>query len=416
MRPILTSSRALFTAFVLCSACGPRSNSQSDGGTSCGTVNTADTLNTTFDPCFTRTSPNKPGTVQVTVSGEVLGENGLPFQPASSGDPVFVDGWNLSFDKFLVVVGRLRLSPNATQSALQNQLSTSVATRAGPYVIDIHKLKNSGANGFTGSDGEEPASALFKWDAQDDGASFDTSVRYAFSYDVQPATRPATQVNLSADEFALYDQMVQHGWSKYIEGTATYVGTGTYPEAGAQAKFSALPTTVHFTFGWNDATSYLNCVNADLGDGEALENRGLQANTNGATTAQLTLHVDHLFWDKLLIEGTPLRFDPIAAWATPGTTLSINALATKPLATTFNDGTPLPDRAPYQHVAGGYTSDQTNPAQVTLDVGGVPAANIAGLGEFMAFSAQSQMHLNADGLCYVVGQHASDPWFDPSVQ
>ena len=41
--------------------------------------------------------------------------------------------------------------------------------------------------------------------------------------------------------------MAQKGWSKFIRGTATYVGTGTYANASdpnaaaAQALFAALP-------------------------------------------------------------------------------------------------------------------------------------------------------------------------------
>jgi len=52
---------------------------------------------------------------------------------------------------------------------------------------------------------------------------------------------------------------------------------------------------------------------------------------------------------------------------------------------------------------------------VSLDLNGVPAPNLPGIANFMAFSAQSQMHLNADGLCYVVGQEASDPYYVPGI-
>ncbi len=45
----------------------------------------------------------------------------------------------------------------------------------------------------------------------------------------------------------------------------------------------------------------------------------------------------------------------------------------------------------------------------------MPAQNVPGLANFMAFSAQSQMHLNADGLCYVKGQSASDPYYSPAI-
>jgi hypothetical protein len=126
---------------------------------------------------------------------------------------------------------------------------------------------------------------------------------------------------------------------------------------------------------------------------------------------------DHAFWDSLKKEGTPLRFDPIAAWAPANSTAAnpfdLRTLATKPLAATFSDGTPLPDRGPYQNT---FTTDQSNPNQVTLDLNGVPAGNIPGIANFMAFSSQSQMHLNANGLCYTVGQSASDPYFVPGIQ
>jgi hypothetical protein len=173
--------------------------------------------------------------------------------------------------------------------------------------------------------------------------------------------------------------------------------------------------------GWNDAGGLLNCVNPDLGSGidpgSDLANRGIQANSNGAVYAQITVHVDHLFWDKLKQEGTPLRFDPIAAWApadTSTTPLALDGL-NKSLSATFADGTPLPDRAAYQNVPGGYTSDQSNPDQVLLDLNGVSSSSVKNLADFIAFSAQSQMHLNADGLCYVVGQNASDPFYAPGL-
>jgi hypothetical protein len=46
-------------------------------------------------------------------------------------------------------------------------------------------------------------------------------------------------------------------------------------------------------------------------------------------------------------------------------------------------------------------------------VNGLPTANAPDMINFMAFSAQSQMHLNANGLCYVVGQQ--DPFFNPNI-
>jgi hypothetical protein len=406
-------SKSLFL-LPLAIACGGTSSSSSNNSNSACQPGTATALNASCNPGFTSTTTRSQA-IGVTFSGETLGVNGLPFQPANQGDPVFVDGWSVTFDEILVVVGNFRLAPGATQSPQANFVNAPVATMPGPYVLDMHK-----PSGFTGKDGVEPAGGIFIWNTRDDGSAFDTSTRYSFSYDVEKAVYPATQVNLTSDQFADYDLMVQKGYSKLYRGTATYVGTGTYPNAAIQAKFAALPTTVHFMFGWDDATSALNCINPDFGDGEDLDNRGVQPTSSGTVIAQVTLHVDHAFWDAVKIEGTPLRFDHIAAWAPAGTTAAapfdLRTIAGKPLATTFSDGTPLPDRGPIQNVPGGYTSNQSNPAQVTLNLNGVPASNLPGIANFMAFSAQSQMHLNADGLCYIVGQQAADPYYSPNLQ
>ncbi|HEY1547195.1 MAG TPA: hypothetical protein VGG28_05220, partial [Kofleriaceae bacterium] len=233
-----------------------------------------------FDPGFTSTSPNTPLSIEVTISGETLGENGLPFQPVNPGDPQFVDGWSVTFEKYIVVIGNVRLSPGATQYTNQQQLNPVVATKPGPYVIDVHQLATDGFNGFVGADGEEPAGGIFKWNAQDDGTPFDSSTLYAFSYDTVPAQYPATQVNLTEDDFQIYDTMVKNHWDKYIEARADFVATGAYPDTTTEAKFESLaggvydgsagayttPPQLHFVFGWNDATSSINCINPFNGD------------------------------------------------------------------------------------------------------------------------------------------------------
>jgi len=407
--------RPFAISLALACACGGSSKNYNAGFDLGCQPAAGNALNATCNPGFTETAPNKPATVQVTFSGELLGQAGLPFPTAPTLDPFFVDGWSMTFDEILLVVGNFQLSPGATQYAVWNKLNPAVATKSGPYVVDMHK-----PTGFTGKDGVEPAQAIFKWDTQDNGQPFDTSVRYAFSYDALKASYPVAAVNLTPDQKADYDLMVSKGWSKLYRGTATYVGTGTYPTPAIQAKFAALPRTVKFFFGWNDATSYLNCQNPDNAPAAGLASRGIQPSPSKAVIAQITLHVDHVFWDKVLIETTPLHFDPVAAWAPASaatTPVDLTALlAGKPLATTFSDGAPLPDRAPYQSIPGGYTTDQANPSQFTLNLNGLPSANAPDMINFMAFSAQSQMHLNADGLCYVVGQNAADPFYKPNIR
>ena len=279
---------SLWSVLILAAACGGSSNTNPNAGfdPNC-TPASGNTLNTSCNPGFTQQSPNKPGSIQVTFSGELLGEsNGLTFDPSVSNLATqFVDGWSMQFDELLVVIGNFRLSPGATQYAAQNTLNPTVATKAGPYVVDMHNPPHS----FTAAAGE-PAGALFKWDTQDNGQAFDTSVRYAFSYDTFQAKYPVANVNLTAAQQADYDLMVQNGWSKLYRGTATFVGNpsaGTYPN---KAKFDAMPQTVKFFFGFNDATSYINCVNPDNAGatgGDDLAARGVQPSPTGDRIAYL---------------------------------------------------------------------------------------------------------------------------------
>jgi hypothetical protein len=399
-------------------------------GADAGPPGDAGPLNVTFDAGFTQTAPNTPGSIGVTFSGETLGINGLPYTPVTQGDPYFVDGWTVTIQEYLIVLGNIRLNATPLMSAVNwPEMGATVATKAGPYVVDAHR-----AAGFIGKDGVEPASGIFAWQRQDDGSSFDTGVRYAFSYDVVPASYPATQVNLLTSEFSDYDRMVQNGWSKFIRFTATHVGQGTYanpndPDSAAkQALFAQLPSVVNLTFGWNDATSNLNCVNPELCpansqncDGD-LGGRGVKASNAGMTLAQITAHIDHVFWDTLILEGAPLRFDPIAAFAPLDTRVvpfDLNGFHGQHIATTFGDAvrTPLPDRGPTTTGNGiPFTTDQgNNGVQVILNTNGVTSVPDDAV-DFMAFSAQSQMHLNAQGLCWVVGQHPSDPYYVPNVK
>ena len=400
---------------LLAASCGGSSSTSSgDYDPGCQPAS-GNSLNASCDPGFTQSTPSA-NSIEVTFSGETLGQVGLPFKPVNSGDPVFVDGWNVTFTEILTVLGNFHVSPGATQYLTWNQLNPDAATRKGPYVVDMHK-----PSGFTGADGVEPAQALFRWTKQDNGEPFDTSQLYAFSYDTMKAQYPVAQVNLTPDQKADYDLMVSKGWSKLYRGQATYVGTET--TAPHQDLFNNFPTTIYFIMGWNDATHYINCINPNNGNGEEdnLANRGLQTNTNNATVAQVTQHVDHVFWDKLRQEGANLRFDPYAAWA-PANTSPTNPFDMTtlhhPLSALFNDGvTPIPDRTPLQNPpTGSYTPGEgASNGNIAFDTNGVPAANVPDIIDFMAFSAQSQMHLNANGLCYVVGQNASDPFFNPSV-
>jgi len=425
MRTPTCTLLALAPALLACSG-GGGGDGGGDAGFLCVVGDASYEVDCAYDPGFTETSPNLPNTLSVTFSGETLAISGLPYTPNLPGDPVFVDGWSVKFTEYLMVVDNVRLNGDPTASLIWAQMGPVVATRRGPFIVDAHRC-----HGILGKDGVEPASALFAWNHLDDGSAFDTGVRYAFSYDVVQASFPAISVNLLPEQLADYDLMVRNHWSKLVRGSAQHDAQGSYADPGnpqnaaAQASFGAMPVEINFAFGWDDHTQILNCINPDNGTGaeDNLANRGVQTNNNGTYVAQITLHADHVFWDTLLHEGEPLRLDPVVAWAPPATTaidpFFVNDLTQQGLATVFQGdaGTTLPDRGPYMTGNGlqPFISNQPNPNQVIMNTSGINGFPRL-YPDFMAFSAQSQMHLNAQGLCYTVGQHASDPYFVPNVQ
>jgi hypothetical protein len=456
---ITTLAGALVSA---CSGSKSPDSGNPDSGGSCTFGDASYPTNCTYDPGFSATYPNTPNTVGVTYSAETLGVDGLPYVPNLTGDPVFVDGWSVQIFETLVVIGNIRLDPGATGSSVWQDVTagpisnqTPAVLRPGPYVLDGHRV-----SGFLGKDGIEAASGLFLVTQQDNGQSFDTNTLYAFSYDTEQASYPVTNVNLDPSQLPDYQLMVDNHWDKLIRGLATHTLTspagqgggqptpGKYSDPNIEAKFEAMPQSVYFAFGYDDHTSMYNCVNPDNAVDSSsscasdpihcLAARGVQTNNDGMYVAQITLHQDHVFWDKLEFEGEPLRFDPIAAWAPQNTSLTspfwINNLTQQKLATTFSDGTPLPDRGPC--MSGNnlpFTSDQTSPPaigtcpggtcgacalqdQVIMNTNGATTVPSTNYPDFMEFSVQSQTHLNAQGICYIIGQHASDPFFTPNVQ
>ena len=301
----------------------------------------------------------------------------------------------------------------------------------GPFVLDAHRA----VHGFVGKDGVEPASALFVWNQLDDGSSFDTSVRYAFSYDIVQATYPAIAVNLAGSELADYDLMVKNHWSKFVRGYAFRDAQGTYDDesnpqnAAAMAGFANMPRKptqpqkIYFAFGWDDHTA-----DAQLHQ-QRLWRRSLATEPRGADHQQRHLHrADHHSHRSRLLGHTAPRGRTAALRshrrldALRPTSLTnpffINDLTQQPLSHRLRwRDAPLPDRGPFMTGNGlqPFASNQGNPNQVIMNTSGIN--NFPNLyPDFMAFSAQSQAHLNAQGLCYVMGQHASDPYYVPNVQ
>ena len=338
-------------------------------------------------PAFT-TATRDPRTIQVSVSSEDLGQLGFDYSATpEAGAIVFVDGWEVHFARILVTVANIRLNrPGATPTD-QSSVGAAVAAISGSFAIDAQKAGPlSGAGGAP-----ETAIPLAVIAAPSAGGSLDPTVRYAFSYDAVPATAGARNVNLDAGGVTLYEQMLRRGWSHYVEGTATYRGMTT----SLPAVFADYPTAVTFRLGWTAPTQYINCNNPENG-GEDMP--GVQPSDTTAVRAQLTFHMDHLFWGALGAEDPPPHFDQFASRAQVSSGMAVvtldDLMGVVPTNLIDRMMRAVPDR-------GGQTMGYTprNANALSFDLGG--NSGIRDLRDFVTFSARTNGHLNADGLCFV---------------
>ncbi len=337
---------------------------------------------------------NQPGTFDVTISGEDLALEGYTFEPANAsieGDPpAFVDGWTIKFDHVLVTVGNVRLNAGPeTNPSDPKQIGAQVATAAGPWAVDLASAGPVTDKG-SGQPGAWPLATLT--------GNFAADTRYAFSYDTVAAAAAATRVGFKAGSEELYQQAVANGWAMVFQGTATFVGNGT----PVVPPFDAFSKPVNFTLGLANRASYVNCANPELGGGEDPP-RGVQTLANQATTVQITIHTDHLFWDTLDVEGTPLHFDHIASQAlfnaaaptAPGVVANAD-LANAPVNGLTVRSAPETPLLPARSYVDDYTPA---PGNFALTTG---ASGITTLLDFIEYSQQSGGHMNADGECAVV--------------
>ncbi len=377
------SARAAALAFALC-GCSDGANPSGAPPVYPGT----DTLGATPAPLAFTAMTNAPRTIQVSISSEVFGQRGFAYSAAPpQGEPVFVDGWEVRFTRVLVTVKNVRLNgPGATPT---DPASVGAAVAANPRAYAVNVQREGPLTGAGG--GEETAIPLFVFTASDRGAALDATTRYALSYDLVAATTSATNVNLDAADLTAYQTMITRGWTELIEGAAAYRGVA--PPTGSA--FASYPTRVRFSFGFGAPAGYVNCENPDNG-GEGRP--GVQPSATGRARAQLTLHMDHFFWEALGREDPPLHFDPIAARAQGSgaeATVTLDDLAdVAPTNLRDRMGRTVPDR-------GGQTMGYTarDPAAVSLDLGG--ASGVDDLRTFAVLSARAAGHLNADGLCAV---------------
>ena len=348
-----------------------------------------------------------PGAVLFTVSGEALARAGYAFPPATPDDVAFVDGWEVRFDHLLVTVGGITLSANPDRSpGDQSQTEGQLASAAGPWAVDLHK--GGPLTGKAGGGEQSLPIASVQ-------ADLDPTQRYAFGFQVLPATLGAANVNLDGAALGAYTQMIARRCTVLYDGTATFRGGACAPSSPV---LDALPSQVHFQLCFQAPTSYLNCQNPDndpaTPEGGEEHQRGIAIRANTFTVAQLTVHTDHPFWDTTQHDA-PAHFDPLAARARasdagPAEVTLDDAIGVDFTSFTDASGAPLPARscvASYTPAAGPLRFDANGVAHQPPS--GDPARGLRDYRDLMTYNLSTQGHLNSDGLCFVRREYPSPP-------
>lgn len=404
MTPIRTLWLAALT-FVACSPPLPRPDGGggiTDGG---------------FFADFAAPSTTAVGnSLLITVTGEGGATQGVGFPPAvGGGEPYFVDGWELSYERVLVTVGNFRIADNPeTNPNDQSVTGPQVAEVVGPWAVDLAKTGPLASKEQNGT-----AFALTRLGNQNQKTgtpAFDPTARYAFGYSLLAATQGVSNVNLDEAAQAAYRTMAQKGWSVLLQGTATWKGDQGTPACRSTQPafdFARFPKVVKFSFGFVAPVDFKNCVNPEL---QPIDSRGVQTSSNTQTTTQLTFHLDHPFWEALT-EDAPLRWDAIAArksvamgTGSASVEVTIDDLTFDLQAPRDAQNAPIPWRTCGPVETGERTSGTLSYDPVNVPVN--PAGGAAGLGnlvDYMTYNLSTFGHLNNDGLCFPERKYASPP-------
>jgi hypothetical protein len=438
-RPARIAALALAAgARIALAGCGGDGPADPPGGTAACTTTPVPGLGTLQDFC----PPTAPGGggILFTASGEVLALGGYRFPPATADDVAFVDGWDVTYDRVLTTFDHITLSSGPDKAPTdQSQCDDGhggaitcgtggavVAQVDGPFAVDLHKGGPlAGAGG-----GDEQAiavAALTRQNARGD-AAFDPATRYAFGFAVVPAATTAHNVNLDAADLADYQEMIARGYTTLLVGTAVWKGNagGNLAAGGCTQTtvvpgydFAVLPRTVRFRFGLTAPTVYRNAQNpandpaAPLGGEE--HQRGVAIVANQATTAQLTFHLDHVFWESF-VHDSPAHFDPFAAklaGVTDPPTLTLEdfrGARLDPFVDAQGHQVPwrscLPATSYTPPGSGAMTFDTLG---VPINPAGDPASAIRDFYDYTLYNHSTFGHLNSDGLTFVDRAYPSPP-------
>ena len=209
------------------------------------------------------------GALSIRISGE---EAALRGYPVGEGEDqiAFADGWTLEFHKVIVSLTHFSL---ATDDGEVADLDVD------PVVVDLH----------------QGTPELWRFEGLPAQRWQEVGYRYL------PPPADARVVNDVSDEDL--ELMKDKGYSLLIEATAR-----------SDAR------DVELRWGFPLAIDVLHCQNGlDGTDGIVVRN-------NAVTNGEITVHLDHLFFDSYATEEPSLRFDPMAEMTPDGRPLMLGAL------------------------------------------------------------------------------------------
>lgn len=263
------------------------------------------------------------GTLSVRISGEQAAQSGYPVGEGEA-QIAFTDGWTLDFQKVIVSVTAFSMSTSDGEDA-------NVAADA--VVVDLHQ----GTPELWRFDGL----AAQRWD----------SVNYRFT---KPPAKARVVNEVSGEDLT---RMQDEGFSLLVEGTA-----------------HKQDRDVQFSWGFPLAIDVMHCQNGLDGTD------GIVVRDNALTNSEITVHLDHLFFDNWAVAEPNLRFDALAAVAPEGRPLS------------------LPDLRAQDNL-----SDLRGPDGEPLDLAYDPGSAFhpvpSNLDEFINAAAETTGHWNGEGHC-----------------
>jgi hypothetical protein len=266
------------------------------------------------------------GAVRVSLSGEEASLGGFPVDVGGGEMIAFEDGWTLQFERVLVSLIDFTLASSDGEALAPE----------GGVVADLHRGMPLGW--------EMEGVPAQRWDR--------------VSYLIAPPAADA-RILAGADPAAV-ETMRANGWSMLIEGAAQHDAE-----------------TVRFSLGFPLAIRNSGCHSGVDGTD------GLVVANGSVTEAEVTIHLDHLFFDTYANDEASMRFEPYAAVASDGV-MTLDSLATQELASPIDrTGTTIAD-------AGG--------APVVYDPGPLTLSerNLRG---YVLAAATTVGHFNGEGHC-----------------